>query len=138
MLTKCTASLRGNVRRYVVAVVAVAFFVSLVLAGCQDLQGPDTATSATASPTTVPAQVATTQDLVRVPSYLDFESTYTGDVWEQVLASWMAAIEDGFSQAGLVADLELVAPGDAEYQDPEAGTMVPRGTVVHIRVAVYD
>ena len=126
-------------RRGLVVVLVVASLVVLMLAGCQDLQTPGTATSATSSPATVPAQVVTTQqDLVRVPSYKDFKSTYTGDDWDQVLAAWRAAVEDGFSQAGLVADLELVAPGDTEYQDPEAGTMVPRGTVVHIRVAVYD
>jgi hypothetical protein len=132
-------------RRSLVVVLAVASLVTLVLAGCQDLQTPGTApsatssTSTTSSPTTVPAQVVTTQqDLVRVPSYKDFKSAYTGDDWGQVLAAWQAAVEDGFSQAGLVADIEVVAPGDTEYQDPEAGTMVPSGTVVHIRVAVYD
>jgi hypothetical protein len=126
-------------RRHLAIVVVALALVVLVLAGCQDLQAPGTATSATASSTTTATQVVTTQqDLVRVPSYQDFKSTYAGDVWDQVLAAWMAAVEDGFSQAGLVADIELVAPGDTEYQDPEAGTMVPRGTVVHIRVAVYD
>jgi predicted small secreted protein len=125
-------------RRFAIVVVALAL-VALVLAGCQDLQDPGTATSVTASPTSMATQVVTTQqDLVRVPSYQDFKSAYTGDDWGQVLVAWEAAVEEGFSQAGLVADLEVVAPGDTEYQDPEAGTMVPRGTVVHIRVAVYD
>jgi hypothetical protein len=126
-------------RRSLVVMLVAVSLVTLGLSGCQDLNAPGTATSATSSPTTAPPQVVTTQqDLVRVPSYQDFKSTYTGDDWNQVLATWEAAVQDGFSQAGLVADLVLVAPGDTEYQDPEAGTMVPRGTVVHIRVAVYD
>jgi hypothetical protein len=126
-------------RRSLVVVLVVVSLVPLALAGCRDLQTPGTATSDVHSSTTAPTEVVTTQqELVRVPSYKDFKSTYTGDDWGQVLAAWQAAVEDGFSQAGLVADIELVAPGDTEYQDPEAGTMVPRGTVVHIRVAVYD
>ncbi len=125
-------------RHLLVLLVLTVSLVVLGLAGCQDLQGPGTVTSDTVAPTTVVIQTTTTEDLVRVPSYMDFKSGYTGDVWEQALSSWQAAVEDGFSQAGLVADIELVAPGDDEYQDPEAGTMVPRGTVVHIRVAVYD
>jgi hypothetical protein len=129
----------GDMRNSLVLVIVVVFLATVVLTGCQDLQTSGTATSATSSPTTAPPQVVTTQqDLVRVPSYQDFKSTYTGDDWGQVLAAWQAAVEDGFSQAGLVAEIELVPPGDTEYQDPEAGTMVPRGTVVHIRVAVYD
>jgi len=133
---------------------ALAVAVSLVavaLVGCQDLQesGEETTVSAgetsvtevsTTAPveTTTTIQTTTTQDLVRVPSYMDFRATYTGDDWNLLLESWRTAIEDGFSQAGLVADLEVVAPGDTEYQDPVAGSMVPRGTIVHIRVAVYD
>jgi hypothetical protein len=129
----------GDMRRDPVMVLVVVSLVTLVLVGCQDLQTPGIATSATSNPTTLPTQVVTTQqDLVKVPSFRDFKSTYTGNDWDQVLAAWQAAVEDGFSQVGLVADIELVPPGDTEYQDPEAGAMVPSGTVVHIRVAVYD
>jgi hypothetical protein len=122
-----------------------ASLVAVSLAGCQNLQAsgvattvPTGPTTVTVSPTTAPSQTTTTQDLVRVPSYMDFKPTYTGDDWNLLLESWRSAIEGGFSAAGLTADLQVVAPGDTEYQDPEAGSMVPRGTVVHIRVAVYD
>lgn len=126
-------------RRELTILVVVLSLAALAFAGCQDLQAPATTTSATAGPTTLPTQGGTTlQELVTVPSYKDFKATYNGDDFEQVMASWKAAVEAGFSQAGLVAEIEFVAPGDTEYQDPEAGTTVPRGTVVHIRVAVYD
>ena len=137
--------MRSHLTRLGMVAVAASLVV-VALVGCQDLQtsGEPTAptagpTAPTASPATAaPAPTATTQNLVRVPSYTDFKATYTGDDWGQLLESWMTAVEDGFSQAGLVADLEVVAPGDTEYQDPAAGSMVPPGTVVHIRVAVYD
>jgi len=130
-------------RRHLMILIVVLSLVALAFAGCQDLQGVTTEASATPNlttptPTGAPAETLTTQELVLVPSYTDFRSTYTGDDWEQVLAAWKAAIQDGFSQAGLVAEIELIAPGETQSQDPPAGSMVPRGTVVHIRVTVYD
>ena len=72
------------------------------------------------------------------PSYTKFKGLNTGDDFGLALESFAAAVKAGFKKAGLVADLEFVAPGDPEYQKPKAGTMVKKGTVVHIRVAVYD
>ncbi len=95
-------------------------------------------TTTEAITTTEAPTTTTTEALVKVPSYTKFHGSYTGDDWGKVLSSWEAAVKAGFKKVGLVADLTLVAPGDPEYQKPKAGTMVKKGTVVHIHVAVYD
>lgn len=78
---------------------------------------------------------------VRVPSWRDFRSSYTGDDWTTIIESTIAAIEDGFAKAHLIADVQLVNgwdEGSTAYQRPKAGTMVQTGTIVHIRIPVYD
>jgi hypothetical protein len=130
--------------RLVVSIVVVSL-VTLALVGCEDLGASDTATSAGgtptsgAAPTTTPAVATTAQpELVRVPAYQDFPSSYTGNDFGLALEAWQEAIQTGFSEAGLVAEIELVPVDSPQFQEPAAGTMVPRGTVVHIQVIVAD
>lgn len=97
-----------------------------------------TTTTTLETTTTTEAPTTTTEALVKVPSYKNFKGSYTGDDFGKALDSWEAAVKAGFKKAGLVAVVTLVAPGDPEYQKPKAGTMVKKGTTVHIHVAVYD
>lgn len=90
--------------------------------------------------TTVAITVSTGVDLVRVPSYRKFNGSYSGDDWNKELDSMIAAIKAGFRRAGLVASVEITSAYESEkdYQSPKAGSMVQRGTRVHIRIPVYD
>jgi hypothetical protein len=77
---------------------------------------------------------------VRVPSWRRFHSSYTGTDWETILRTAIKAIRTGFAKRGLVARVTLVDgySGGTSRQRPRAGTWVPKGTVVRIRIAVYD
>jgi hypothetical protein len=78
--------------------------------------------------------------LVRVPSWRRFHSSYTGTDWDTILTSGIAAIEDGFAKRGLIARVTLANgyAGAKSSQRPRAGVWATEGTVVHVRVAVYD
>jgi hypothetical protein len=97
-----------------------------------------TTSMVTTTTTEAPTTTTTQQKLVKVPSYTAFTGSYTGDDMGKALDSWEAAVKAGFRKLGLIAEVTLVSPGEAEYQSPKAGKMVPKGTVVHIQVAVYD
>jgi hypothetical protein len=97
-----------------------------------------TTTMVTTTTTEAPTTTTTAQKLVKVPSYTAFTGSYSGDDMGKALDSWEAAVKAGFHKVGLIADIVLVIPGDPEYQSPKAGKMVPKGTVVHIQVAVWD
>jgi beta-lactam-binding protein with PASTA domain len=90
--------------------------------------------------TAVVINVSTGVDLVLVPSWRDFPSSYNGDDWARTLDSIQASVEAGFKRAGLVAHIEFVNAnaGDSDYQSPKSGSRVPRGTRVQIRIAVSD
>jgi hypothetical protein len=79
--------------------------------------------------------------LVRVPSWKDFPSSYTGDDWAATLEAMKAAIEAGFEKAGLSAVVQFGdawSEGENASQSPKAGSSVPEETTVHIRIPVYD
>jgi Tol biopolymer transport system component len=78
--------------------------------------------------------------LVRVPSWRRFHSSYTGTDWETILRTTIKAIRAGFAKRSLVARVTLASGYDGTKcrQRPRAGTWVPKGTVVRIRIAVYD
>lgn len=91
--------------------------------------------------TAVTLTVSTGVDLVRVPNALDFRGSYHGDDFTQVLESHKRAIEVGFRNAGLVADVEFTNgwdDGPETRQSPKAGSMVPRGTRVSVIVPTYN
>jgi hypothetical protein len=97
-----------------------------------------TTTEAATTTTEAAATTTTKQKLVKVPSYTDFKSSYQGNDFGKALKAWQAAVEAGFHKVGLVAKVEFLPPGEQDSQNPKAGQMVPKGTVVHIRVVVYD
>jgi serine/threonine-protein kinase len=91
--------------------------------------------------TIVTLVVSTGVDLVPVPSWRDFKSSYTGDDWGKTLESLTSAIKAGFKRAGLSASVEYLnawVDGDTAHQRPRAGSRVPRGTRVRIQIPVYD
>lgn len=77
---------------------------------------------------------------VRVPSWRDFPSSYTDDDFVTGLERAKAAIEAGFDDAGLVADVVFVNGIDetTASQRPKAGSWVQNWTTVHIRIPVID
>jgi dipeptidyl aminopeptidase/acylaminoacyl peptidase len=78
--------------------------------------------------------------MVRVPSWRRFRSSYTGTDWDTILKTGIAAIKAGFAKRGLIARVTLVNgyDGSTSRQRPKAGTWAPKGTVVRVRLAVYD
>jgi len=78
--------------------------------------------------------------VVQVPSWRDFRSAYTGDDWVTILESLQEAIEIGFADVGLIADVEYLNghAGARAYQRPRAGARVLQGTTVRIGIPVYD
>jgi hypothetical protein len=104
-----------------------------------------TTAQTTGSTTTSSSATTTTSSsddpMVEVPSWEDFPSSYEGDDWETVLESLQAAIEAGFKDAGLVAEVTFVngwEEGNETSQDPAAGTIVPKGTKVQVTMPVFD
>lgn len=77
---------------------------------------------------------------VRVPSWRDFPSAYTGSDWETSLRTLQAAIERGFAKRGLIADVEYRSgyDGTRASQRPKASSRVETGTIVHIHIPVWD
>lgn len=77
---------------------------------------------------------------VRVPSWRDFPSSYTGDDFFAGLEKLQASIDAGFDRAGLIADVQYIngIDGATSYQRPKAGARVQEWTTVHIRIAVID
>ncbi len=60
--------------------------------------------------------------------------------WGDALDAYVACVEKGFADAGLVAVVELVPYGGTkvEAQDPEAGMAVPVGTKVYLTIEIAD
>ena len=77
---------------------------------------------------------------VRVPSWRDFPSSYTGDDFFAGLEAAKAAIERGFAKRALIADVEFVngLDGTPASQRPRVGSLVQQGTIVHIHIPVVD
>ena len=77
---------------------------------------------------------------VRVPSWRDFPSAYTGSDWETTLRTLQAAIERVFAKRGLIADVEYRSgyDGTRASQRPKANSRVETGTIVHIHIPVWD
>ncbi len=82
-----------------------------------------------------------TDALVRVPDVVaavrshDFRADYADDAKMAAIAR-SAYVDGALEAVGLQADLVSVpGPGD-DAQEPAAGTMVERGTVVNVRLAV--
>lgn len=90
--------------------------------------------------TAVSVAVSTGVELVKVPSWRDFRTSVPEDDWGAYLEAWIAAMESGFRKAGLVPDVQLknAYEDESEYQNPRAGTLVPRGTTVHVEIPIYD
>ena len=80
------------------------------------------------------------RQFVRVPSWRDFPSSYTGDDWFEGLTAMQTAIEEGFAKRALIADVEFVngLDGTPASQRPKAGSQVETGTIVHIHIPVVD
>lgn len=77
-----------------------------------------------------------------VPDFRDFGSEIdeTNMEWSDVLDAYIASIEQGFEEAGLVGvvELEQYTGTEKERQEPAAGSAVPVGTKVYITIPVAD